>query len=223
MALVPISQITPLFNSVNLISYWKMDGNSNDSKSSNNGTDTSISYSAGKFTDSAQFNASGDQISCGTSNTLNLTTFAFSGWVYPTTPAVDFSRILDRHTGTSAGYRIMMRSTSRNIIVGSGTEVESSASLALNSWQNLIINCNAGSITIYINGVLANTISITMAGSSGLAFLMGSDGTGTDREWRGGFDDFAMFDRVLTAEEIGWISTDYSAVEVLPSNLFLMF
>ena len=220
MALVPISQITPLFTSANLISYWKMDSNSNDSKGSNNGTDTSITYSAGKFGDSSQFNASGDQISCGTSNTLNLTTFAFSGWVYPTTPGVDYSRIFQRHTGVSAGYRIMMRSASRRIVLGSANEVESVASLSLDSWQNLIINCDAGTITIYINGALADSISVTMAASSGLAFLIGSDGTATDREWRGGFDDFAMFDRVLTAEEIGWISTGYSASS---GNMFWLF
>ena len=55
-------QNTPLIADANLVSYWRFEGNSNDSKGSNNGTDTSITYSAGKFGNAAGFNASTDVI-----------------------------------------------------------------------------------------------------------------------------------------------------------------
>ena len=42
---------TSLFSDANLVSYYKLEGNSNDSKGSNNGTDTSVDYGTayGKF------------------------------------------------------------------------------------------------------------------------------------------------------------------------------
>ena len=48
----------------NLVSIWKLDGNSNDSVGSNNGTDTGISYNAsyGKISQGALFNATSDKI-----------------------------------------------------------------------------------------------------------------------------------------------------------------
>lgn len=48
---------TPLFNDASLISYYRMEGNSNDAKSSNNGSDSSMSYSttSGKFGEGASF------------------------------------------------------------------------------------------------------------------------------------------------------------------------
>ena len=48
----------------NLISYWKLDGNSNDAAGSNNGTDTDITYSSGngKIGQGAGFNGTTSKI-----------------------------------------------------------------------------------------------------------------------------------------------------------------
>lgn len=40
----------------NLVSYYKLDSNSNDSVGSNNGTDTSVSYVAGKIGNAGSYN-----------------------------------------------------------------------------------------------------------------------------------------------------------------------
>ena len=53
---------TKFINDANLVSYWKLDGNSNDSKGSNNGTDTGMSYSAGLFDSAGVFNGSSSNI-----------------------------------------------------------------------------------------------------------------------------------------------------------------
>lgn len=46
----------------NLISYYKLDWNSNDSHGTNNGTDTSISYVSWKISNAASFNGSSSKI-----------------------------------------------------------------------------------------------------------------------------------------------------------------
>src|SRR5271165_6477723 len=50
---------TPLFNDPNLVSYWQMEGDANDSKGVNNGVDSDVTYDAtnGIFGKYAYFNA----------------------------------------------------------------------------------------------------------------------------------------------------------------------
>ncbi len=57
----------PLFLDANLVAYWRMEGNSNDSKGSNNGTDSNITYSNanGRFGQGAAFNGTTSSILLG--------------------------------------------------------------------------------------------------------------------------------------------------------------
>jgi len=70
-----------------LVSYYKLDANSNDSYGSNNGTDTSISYVSGKVNNSASFNGSSSLITISDSSSLSFgngttdTPFSFSFWL----------------------------------------------------------------------------------------------------------------------------------------------
>ena len=56
--------LTPLFNDVNLKTYWRLESNSNDSKGSYNGIDTSVAYdnAYGKFNKGAYYNGSANTI-----------------------------------------------------------------------------------------------------------------------------------------------------------------
>src|ERR1035437_2399766 len=61
--------------STNLVSYWKMQANSNDSVATNNGTDTAITYNTGNgiIGQGAGYNGTTSKISVGTNSSLNLT------------------------------------------------------------------------------------------------------------------------------------------------------
>lgn len=68
----------------NLLAYWKMEWNSNDSVWSNNGTDTAITYSSGngKISQGAWFNGSTSRIQLPTNTFLNSKTkVTFNYWV----------------------------------------------------------------------------------------------------------------------------------------------
>jgi hypothetical protein len=47
---------TPLYSDANLVSYYRLEANSNDNKGSNNGSDTTVSYVGAKFNNGAQYN-----------------------------------------------------------------------------------------------------------------------------------------------------------------------
>src|ERR1051326_1866471 len=75
---------TKLFNDPALVSYWRFEGNSNDSKGSNNGSDTSITYSSGNgnFGQGAGFNGSSSKIVITDNSSLHLlSAFTILGWI----------------------------------------------------------------------------------------------------------------------------------------------
>ena len=65
----------------NLISYYKLDSNSNDSVGTNNGTDTSVSYVAGKIGNSGSFNGSTSIIKCPAASIRPTGNFTVNAWI----------------------------------------------------------------------------------------------------------------------------------------------
>src|SRR4051812_13528905 len=101
----------------NLVSYYRLDGNSNDAVGANNGSDTNISYSAGngKINNGAGFNGTSSRIAIGTSLTANYTGLTMAGWF--NTGATGAYRDLLRKTD-SATYNLGMRMTNANVLEG---------------------------------------------------------------------------------------------------------
>lgn len=64
-----------------LTSYWSFDANSNDGVGANNGTDTAMSYTAGKFSNAATFNGTTSKIVIANASSLKPTgEFTLGGW-----------------------------------------------------------------------------------------------------------------------------------------------
>ena len=64
-----------------LTSYWSFDSNSNDGVGANNGTDTSMTYTAGKFSNAATFNGTTSKIVVADASSLKPTgEFTIGGW-----------------------------------------------------------------------------------------------------------------------------------------------
>jgi hypothetical protein len=79
-----------------LVSYYKLDSNSNDSYGTNNGTDTAVSYVSGKVGNAASFNGSTSYTSIADNNNLSFTNgtndlpFSVSFWFKMTSLTVGF-------------------------------------------------------------------------------------------------------------------------------------
>jgi hypothetical protein len=69
-----------------LVSYWKLDGNSNDAVGGNNGTDSGIAYVTGKINNAADLDSSSDMIDIGNPSNLQITgPMSISFWFKTTT------------------------------------------------------------------------------------------------------------------------------------------
>ena len=146
----------------NILAYYKLDGNSNDSVGSNNGSDTSISYSSsyGKINQGAYLNNTSDQISFSDFN-LGTGDFTISFWLNPNESTQNRSFIYMRksnspdvrwniYRGTGATTKIRF-----NHFNGS-TDVywDSSATISNGTYYFITYVRSGNTISLYINGSL---------------------------------------------------------------------
>ncbi len=132
-----------------------------------------------------------------------------SVWIYPKSYGENnFGRIIDKSTDTNGtnGYILYANNGRITFTVNNVSSVISSNnSITLNNWQLVTVTFSANGKKIYINGVDAtssggSTTSLppNVAGS----IRIGQRAGHTDRTFYGMIDDFKIYNRVLSAEEI---------------------
>lgn len=86
---------------------------------------------------------------------------------------------------------------------GPSDYVSSAASVALNTWQHVAVVYTLKTVTIYIDGTLDNSGSISLdpATNTG-ALIIGNDADGASEFFNGAIDDIAIYSRALSAAEI---------------------
>lgn len=199
-----------LKNDANLVAYWRLEGNSNDSKGTNNGTDTDITYSAanGKYGQGAGFNGSSSKISLGNILSLKPTqAITVSTWIKPTT-YTNYQAIvttdgendwirnrgygLTHTTGTSVGFWI--NDFSNNSVF---------ANIATGSWHHVVGTYDKQNVKLYVDGVLIGSDPYTADVAYSTEPVVIGNGSSTNLfGWNGSIDDVAIFSRALTAAEI---------------------
>lgn len=191
-----------LYSDANLQGYWRFEGNSNDSKGSNNGSDTTITYSSGngKYGQGAGFGTS-SIILWGTEfqpTTLNW-------WINPTTLGDMFVTLVSSNV-------IQTKATNKLSIYDGTSDKNSNVTIDTGSWQMFTLVYSAvNTYKIYKNGIYqedlttAGQIKVKQAGRSAAASFAGA------------MDDVAWFNRVLTAPEISSLYADTS------SSFLIMF
>ena len=204
---------TPLFSDANLIAYYRMEGNSNDSSTSGaNGSDTSVSYNSsyGKFGQGASFNGSSSRIQAATNTALNAASAALSVsfWFYTTATGsergvVDKGR--DGYGAWSISLDTVTGYVSFRLVVGGNQRITSSVLYPTNAWVNIIVTYNNSDAYIYQNGTqVATGHFIGGIGTNSVNLFIGSWNDGSF--FTGYEDDVAVFNRVLTATEINSIN-----------------
>lgn len=206
-----------LYNDASLVSYWRFEGNSNDSKGSNNGTDTSINYSTnnGVFNQGAGFTAGSSMITVGTDSSLNCSTaITISMWVRPTTFSAGAKALYFRGNAAFTSYLdLRQKSNAGNLeyitaVGGTETDWATDAShLVAGGWTHVaVVHTSGNEPVIYINGY---SVSITKTFGSGTSLpnvASGLAGFGeeidTVKEYGGAIDDAAIFSRALSASEV---------------------
>ena len=152
----------------NILAYWKLDGNSNDSVASNNGTDTSITYSAGNglIVQGAGFDGSTSKIALSTTAFGTTSTFSVSMWIKHSSFASRQGLFVKASGVSNVGACFWIEVSSvgtNNISFGvmdsglSGATATSSGTVTDGVWNHVVCTCDGTNQKVYINGSLSNT------------------------------------------------------------------
>ena len=193
-----------------LISYWKLDGNTNDFMGVNNGVATGVTSTSSGCTLNSCYSFSGTNsyINVADSTSLNgLSTATISVWVYPTTSLADYDGFVSKRDSFTLGFHNVAGEVRNDYwnATGSKSVVSKSPLLTANNWHHIVSVYNGTSISLYINGVYINQTAMTgsIKSSTGTAMAIGADiYSPSTRGFIGKIDEVMIYNRALSASEI---------------------
>lgn len=207
-----------LISDGNLKAYWRLEADSTATISSINGSDTSITYSAGngKFGNGAGFNGTSSFIEFNRQTTVEFTgSMSAVAW-FKTSSATD-QVIVQNWVGNGLaqywGWQLKISSTGV-VQVRTGTStgentvvVSDSGGYADGNYHMAVFVKNGSNILLYVDGVLqTSTISFaTLVYSADVKLRIGKGNhSNASQDWynAGAVDDIALFDRALTQANI---------------------
>jgi hypothetical protein len=149
-----------------LVSYYKLDSNSNDSYGSNNGTDTSVSYVSGKISNAGSYNGTTSKTVIGNPANLQLSTGSISCWI-KTIGAGSSDRFL---FGKPFAYAIYIRNGVVTVYSWGTPSGSKSTGININDglWHNIVYVFESGTALnyVYVDGVLRLTTSMSVSAQS---------------------------------------------------------
>jgi hypothetical protein len=211
---------TSLFSDANLQMYQRFEGNSNDSKGSNNGTDTAITYNTtnAKYGQSANFvTASSSKIVLSTVAALQPTAkFSVTAWIKPNNGAADTAFFQSYAQSTSvAGLICGLSSGKARFLIGKNTgttlntdfkDLSSTATVNDGNIHHVVWVYDQVNMKMYIDNVLdTNTAATINPAYQGTTYcrIGCQNATGSDTNFLGGsIDDLSLFNRDLSAAEV---------------------
>jgi len=202
-----------------LISYYKLDGNSTDAVSSNNGTDTNTTYSTGngKIGQGAGLNGTNSQISLGDPSNLHNANFTVSFWMKSSSASGYQTPIVKGYTAapwTNPYVTFLMRLNwpTNFIEVGlsngstyTSNTWSSSPISTTGVWYHMAFTYNGTTGTLYINGSSQGSFSYgTTLAYSSQPWLIGSDQSGSPsiEYFAGAIDEVGIWNRAITSTEV---------------------
>lgn len=153
--------VNPAVPTTGLVSYYKLDSNSNDSFGSNNGTDTSVSYVSGKIGNAGSYNGTNSKSNIGNPVNLQLSTGTISCWIKTSGAGGSYRSIF----GKTLAYNMFLVDGVLMVYNWSsyGTTGNKSTGINLNDglWHHIVFVFESGTALnyLYIDGVLKLTFS----------------------------------------------------------------
>ena len=177
------------------------------SAAGNTGSLSGATWSAaGRYGSALSFDGVNDWVTTPDASSLDLTTaMTLEAWVRPSALGGWRTVMAKERTGgvvyglyaDQAGARPLGQ-----VFIGSERNAAGTAALPLNAWTHLAATYDGAVLRLYVNGVLAGSISVSgaMAASTGVLRIGGNSIWG---EWFAGLiDEVRVYNRVLTASEI---------------------
>jgi hypothetical protein len=214
-----------------LVGWWPFNGNANDeSGNGNNGIVNGASLTTDRFNSASKsydFNGTSNYISLKSTffnNPTKVSSFSYSFWIRPNSlPATGKDFIISGKEGFWRTIVVSLKDNGEFIIGGSQPTpqgyfgVSSKQKVVLNEWQHVAITFLQGQFSLYLNGTLVNSATINYT-SLEFEFLQQGNSTATNffgaahpvspgitYHFKGKLDDYGVWNRVLTADEISRI------------------
>ncbi len=142
----------------------------------------------------------------------------------------NWGRVFDFGVGGSSNAFMLSRSGTTNnlvvryhdaaaILVG---EITHTASITNGSWMHVAVSLNnAGNMSLYVNGSLINTVNMGSIGSlpTWTSNRIGSSNWASNALFRGAIDEFAIFDRELTAGEVSTLASATTSPTIVNKSI----
>lgn len=190
---------------VGMVSWFQAENNTDDVRSSINGTlQGGMGYAAGKIGQAFSFDGVDDSVDIGANTNIATQDFSLSMWVKPGATQVEYADIVDNNHTQFQNWVIQQTASNTNVYAFSGT---TDFPLAPNVWQHLVVtHDSANNSRAYVDGVLvaSGTYAIPYNGTQFLRLGRWGNSLGlpSNRNWNGQLDEFATFNRALTPVEI---------------------
>jgi hypothetical protein len=193
-----------------LVAYYAADGDMTDS--SGNGHDGTAAsgtavYGTGKIGQAFQF-ANNWMVDCGAwdIDPTDTDNFSLSFWVMKTN-AGDYAGILSKKNDSDESFFFDLKGTSSDQAIDfkAGAYLQPGGGFApVNEWHHMVCLVGAdGSGEIYIDGVSRKTrTGMSVADKPDVALILGNKKINGGNKWNGYLDEVAIWNRVITADEI---------------------
>ena len=202
------------------IAYYKM-SDATDESGNYNGTPTSVNFNvAGKFGNAGDFNGSSSKIT-GTNPVFNTTTYSVSLWAN-----------VGGLKGANYNHWAFIINNDQHLVIGEypantlkiyvSDFTTSNAFYTISdasAWYNIVFTRNGNSISIYVNGTLANTFSYTGL-SQGTGFKIGTNHV-DNAFFDGKIDNVRIFNKALSSTEVTTLYNEvYCVPTIVPTDYF---
>ncbi|HXT39234.1 MAG TPA: LamG-like jellyroll fold domain-containing protein, partial [Candidatus Angelobacter sp.] len=203
-----------------LISWWKGEGNGMDSVGSNNGAlEGNAAFAPGLVGQAFSFDGDSDGVSFGNPASLQLQNFTIEAWVKRADtnlasldPVFTAGCVLGYGYG---GYNFVIRNDGHLSLGKVGiAAVDSNVTVKDTSWHHVAVTKAAGNVVFYVDGVGETTPAFdpgfTFASDVQIGAFQWS-GTQPQGSFLGLIDEVSIYNRALSATEVGTIFTAGSA------------
>jgi formylglycine-generating enzyme len=202
-----------------LIAYWNAENGAIDvTGNGHDGTfqDNATTIASGPFGNAFTFDGSGDYINIGDELDMVSSDFTLSAWIKGDPTMNQWGRIFDK--GFASGYALGKRADENTVAfehLASGSQgnlFDTTSNLIDNTWHHVALVKSGNTATIYADGSLENTQTVSTAlQNNALPLYIGyNPGEGILGYWKGLLDELKIFDHALTLAEIQALALDPS-------------
>jgi hypothetical protein len=198
-----------------LVSWWRGEGNANDSVGANNGVaEAGVTYTAHAGGQAFEFNGTTGEIQIATSTTLDLSNgYTIAFWIdIPALPAqltyiveklVSYAedKAIDLNSNGTIGFHIFP-------VLHMEAPLNSVTALSLNTWHHVAGTYDGATAKIYVDGRMDSSIAVTgnIGNSTGALGIAHNDTRGGPY-LAGGLDEIRWYSRALSAAEVAALAS----------------